>query len=143
MSPLQAAVLLPQWRRLSEMNHLRGETVRFLEAEVIPCLPRWEWLSKTETGVESSFYKIGWLAESTEHRGRLIAAAKEEGLPVGPGFRSMSACSTRRCDKPVETPRSDRLGERTVLLDHRALLLSPDRHGELADALLRLDQAAA
>jgi dTDP-4-amino-4,6-dideoxygalactose transaminase len=138
LSPLQAAVIGPQLDRLDELNHMRLRTVEFLQREVVPELSSWEWLSGTEAGVVPTHYKVAWLAESPGHRARILAAAEQEGLPLGPGFRALSRCSGRRCEKPVPTPLSDRLGECLFVLDHRALLLPKTRHGELAESLLRV-----
>ena len=85
-----------------------------------------------------AFYKFCWLAPSREIREQIIEHGTKRGLPLGEGFRSMSRCSSKRCRKPAPTPQSDILGERLVVMDHRALLISPQRHPELADALHEL-----
>jgi dTDP-4-amino-4,6-dideoxygalactose transaminase len=138
LSPLQAAVIGPQLERLGELNRLRLGTVEFLQREVVPQLDSWEWLSEIEAGVVPTHYKVAWIANSPEHRVRILAAAERESLPLGPGFRSLARCSARRCEKPVPTPLSDRLGECLFVLDHRALLLPQTRRGELAESLLRV-----
>lgn len=85
-----------------------------------------------------AFYKFCWLAPSPEIREQIIEHGTKRGLPLGEGFRSLSRCSSKRCRKPVPTPQSDILGERLVVMDQRALLISPQRHPELADALHEL-----
>mgnify|MGYP001824117808 CR=1 FL=1 len=142
LSPLQAAVIGPQLERLAELNRIRLSTVEFLQREVVAQLDSWEWLSQVEPDVVPTHYKVGWIADSPEHRDRILAAADQENLPLGPGFRSLSRCSARRCGKPVPTPLSDRLGECLFVLDHRALILPESRHGELAESLLRVCSAA-
>lgn len=141
LSPLQAAVIGPQLDRLGELNLIRKETVNFLQREVNPQLHGWQWQSLPQPGVEPAYYKVAWLASSAEHRARIVSAAEREQLPIGPGFRSLSRCSERRCRKPQSTPRADLLGDRLILLDHRALILAPSRWGDLAESLLRVSAA--
>jgi dTDP-4-amino-4,6-dideoxygalactose transaminase len=138
LSPLQAAVIDPQLDRLAEMNRLRRETALFLERQVNPHLSRWRWLSSRNANDDPAYYKVAWSAESGEHRQRIIGASEREGLPIGAAFRSMSGCSARRCRKPVATERSDEFGEKLFVLDHRALLVEPSRHAELAEYLQRV-----
>jgi perosamine synthetase len=142
LAPLQAAVIEPQFDRLDEMNRFRRETVDFIEREVNQRLSRWRWQSRNRENVSPAFYKITWTAETHEHRQRIIAAAQQEGLPVGAGFRSMSRCSERRCGKPVPTVRSDQLSETLFVLDHRALLVESSRHDQLAECLQKIHQSS-
>jgi dTDP-4-amino-4,6-dideoxygalactose transaminase len=138
LSPLQASVIAPQLDRLDELNQIRHRTVQFLEREVAAQLPRWRWILETSQDIQPAFYKLAWLAESSEHRGRIIEAGLREALPIGPGFRSMSRCSPRRCRKPIAIERADELSQRLVVLDHRALLLEPERHDQLVDCLRKV-----
>ena len=140
LAPLQAAVIEPQLLRLDEINRIRNETARFLQQELNPQLTRWRWESDSHENVHSAYYKVAWTAESNQHRQRIIAASQREGMPIGAGFRTMSGCSARRCRKPVSTIRSDQLSETLFVLDHRALLVEPSRHGELADSLQRIHE---
>lgn len=135
LSPLQAAVIQPQLDRLDEINGVRNETARFLQREVNPLMPRWRWLSQNDEHVRPAYYKVAWMAESSEHRERIIEASEREGIPIGAGFRSMSRCSERRCRKDVSLDQSDALSETVFVLDHSALLIEPKRRGELADFL--------
>jgi dTDP-4-amino-4,6-dideoxygalactose transaminase len=138
LAPLQAAVIEPQLERLDTLNRLRRETARFIEEQVNSLLSRWRWLSGACDQANQALYKVAWTAESDEHRDLIVAAGQQAGLPLGSGFRSMSRCSERRCRKPAATPRSDRLGERLFVLDHRALMIEPVRYGELADCLQQI-----
>ncbi|MGI9472285.1 MAG: DegT/DnrJ/EryC1/StrS family aminotransferase [Rubripirellula sp.] len=141
LSPLQAAVIAPQFDRLLDLNRMRAETARFLTDHVIPNLEGWEIVAAESGSTETpAHYKYAWMAASSEDRARVIQAGTEIGLPMGEGFRSMSGCSARRCRKPVETPWSDRFGERLVLLDHRALMIGSDRYQELAAAMVEVHQ---
>lgn len=142
LAPLQAAVLEPQLDRLDEMNQRRRETAEFIQQQVNPQLPRWSWLSRPTADTRPAYYKVAWIAESSEHRNRIVAVGEQAGLPIGVGFRSMSACSERRCRKPTETPNSDRLGERLLVLDHRALMIEPNQRAQLAECLVQVHEAS-
>jgi len=95
------------------------------------------------TSNNPAFYKFGWLAPSRDIREQIIKQGTKHGLPLGEGFRSMSRCSAKRCRKPVPTPHSDTLGERLVVMDQRALLISSQQLPELADALHELHHAVS
>ncbi len=140
LSPLQAASLLPQLQRLADCNRQRIETVRYLESQVIVQLESWRWLSGLTKSVSPAHYKVAWAVRSPEQRAAIISRAAEVGLPIGAGFRSMSRSSERRCRKPVALERATRLGETVLVLDHAALLLGQDRHQQLGDLLLQLEQ---
>lgn len=90
-----------------------------------------------------AFYKFCWLAPSREIRKHIIEHGTKLGLPLGEGFRSMSRCSEKRCRKPVPTPQSDTLGERLVVMDQRALLITPQQYPDLADALHELHRTVS
>ncbi len=138
LAPLQAAVINPQLDRLEQMNRCRDEVARYLQRDVNPRLSQWRWMSPERDGINPAYYKVAWMAQSSEHRQQIIEASEREGLPIGSGFRTMSGCSPRRCGKPVPTPRSDELSECLFVLDQRALLLKPPQRGELGEALRRV-----
>ena len=147
LSPLQAAVILPQLDRLEKLNRMRAKTVEFLSREVVSALNGWEAIgNRAAVGIRqeaalphpdftSAHYKYAWMVGSAGERRRVIQAGHELGLPLGEGFRSMSRCSDRRCRKPVPTPWSDQCGQRIVVLDHRALLIESSQYDSLAEAL--------
>lgn len=141
LSPLQAAVIGPQLDRLEQLNQTRLATATFVQDQLQSELTDWTWLSGIRPDVFPVFYKIAWLAASQDQRGRVLEVAERLSLPMGAGFRPLSSSSPRRCGKPVPTPRSDLLGQRLFVLDHRALLLPPSRHHELGAALRSLFRA--
>ncbi len=169
LGPLQAAVIDPQLDRLDELTQTRNATARFLREQVFPKITNWELLHSQENNVPAAaaetmnaethpphvgqspptlstsnipaFYKFCWLTPSSEIREQIIEQGRRLGLPLGEGFRSMSRCSSKRCQKPVPTPHSNALGERLVVMDQRVLLVSPKRYPELADALHELHRA--
>ena len=171
LGPLQAAVIDPQLDRLDELTRTRSLTARFLREQVFPKMTNWELLHAHETnlpvaatepknaathpippgqptpspstGYRPAFYKFCWLAPSSEIREQVIEHGSKLGLPLGKGFRSMSGCSSKRCRKPVPTPHSDALAERLVVMDQRALLISPNQYPALANALEELHQTVS
>ncbi len=138
MSPLAAAVVLPQLDRLDEMNMRRSETAVFLRDEVLPQLPHWTWASGGRD--VSAFYKVAFSVDSGQRRAAILAAAQQIGLPLGAGFRSAAGMSERRCRKPVPLAHAAAMGERLMVLDHRALLIDPQQRGELARLMLELER---
>ncbi len=143
MSPLQAAAVLPQLDLFDEINGSRNRTAEFIRHTVQPKLPSWKLLSIPAEGTTPTFYKLAWLAESGDHRDRIVSAASEFDLPIGVGLRDHSRVSQRRCRKPMSLDRSARNGERLFVLDQRALLCNEQQYEHLANALIRLhDQTA-
>ncbi|QDT05851.1 L-glutamine:2-deoxy-scyllo-inosose aminotransferase [Rubripirellula lacrimiformis] len=138
ISPLAAAVLHPQLDRLAEMNTRRSQTAVELRDQVFPHLAGVTWYSGQRD--ESAFYKVAFTVGSDQERLRVIDAAEAMGLPLGAGFRSLARTSPRRCRKPVSLDRSEMLGQRLVVLDHRALMIDPERRDELAAAIRSLLQ---
>jgi dTDP-4-amino-4,6-dideoxygalactose transaminase len=129
LSPLQAAVLPPQLERLDEMNAKRSETVRYL----VDALPEFDWVYLDRDQVDSAFYKLAW--KKTGSVGNISTTNDAAALPIGAGFRTSAGASDRRCRKPVPLDRSIELSETCCVLDHRALLVAPDRYDELAERL--------
>lgn len=121
LSALQCAVLLPQWSMLDELNHQRSA--------MVTRLTEWDWSAmgaapiKTQySGIRSAHYKLAFMPKDASQRAVLLRRFRESGLPVGEGFRSMHGTSERRSRKPVPLDHARELGERCVVLDHRALL---------------------
>ena len=68
----------------------------------------------------------------------VIEHGRAMGLPLGEGFRSMSSASAKRCRKIGSMPHAETLGERLVVMDHRALMTPPEHHDELRDSIHEL-----
>ncbi|MFU7559124.1 DegT/DnrJ/EryC1/StrS family aminotransferase, partial [Roseiconus sp. JC912] len=129
LSPLQAAVLLPQLDRVAECNQKRFDTVRRLLDEV-------DWIRQATFGVEpassATCYK---LALRCQNRNEVLNAISELGIPCGAGFRSMHRSSRRRCDRTEDLTRCQDLGDQLCLVDHRALLAEDDQQDWLIETL--------
>lgn len=125
LSSLQCAVLIPQLDYLAALNAKRQAAIARLENTSIY---NWRFLSPAVNEVSATHYKAAWLCDSTETRDQAIEQAKQMGLPMGVGFRSMSRSSERRCRKPLPLDRSLQLEQKIVLLDHAALLAGDAEH---------------
>ena len=135
MSPLQAAVLIPQLERAEAMRDRRNATWQLLRRERLTRYSGWEWLGGNCPDLITNPYKIAWLAESAEQRTAITSAAASIGLPIGEGYRSFAKMSDRRCRKIDHCASAAALGERLFVLDHRALLVESHRTDELLGAL--------
>ena len=135
MSPLQAAVLIPQLDRVEAMRDHRNATWQLLRRERLARYSGWKWLGGDCSDSITNPYKIAWLAESAEQRAAIISVAESIGLPIGAGYRSFAKVSDRRCRKIDHCGGAAVLGEQLFVLDHRALLVESHRTGELLDAL--------
>ena len=123
MSELQAAVVLPQLRRLNSDNQHRATSVERIRTHCQQ-LPGLQLV--TSEVAPSSFYKLAWRFDNAlspwKDRATLIQALAAEGFAVGEGFRGFARRSTRRCDKIGELRESQLAAEQTVLLHHPVLL---------------------
>lgn len=152
IGPLQCAAIQPQLQRLDDLNRARNLTAEFLRKNVFQELADWEVLTtsansrpqtpddpSTSTGSTiAAHYKFGWLTPSNERRQHVIEHGRAMGLPLGEGFRSMSSASAKRCRKIGSMPHAETLGERLVVMDHRALMTPPEHHDELRDSIHEL-----
>lgn len=121
LSALQCAVLIPQWSMLGELNHRRDAMASRLSERdwsAMAAVP----IKAHCSGIRRAHYKFALMAEDASHRAVLLQQFRALGMPVGEGFRSMHGTSERRSRKPVPLDHARELGERCVLLDHRALL---------------------
>lgn len=125
LSELQAAALLPQLKQLRRCNEIRKQTLASILNEV-------PWVSDSLCGPPPSItcYKLAVLSED---RDRLIERLLDQGIPAGPGYRSMHR--SRRCDKFGDLSRSRQLGDQVVVIDHRALLAESGAREWLVETL--------
>ena len=125
LSELQAAVLLPQLRKLEERNQAREQRA----AELLRLtLPLAKYIRPVGCREESrpAYYKLAWsfIAAETrpELRDLLLAKLQAAGVPLGIGFRGFTGRSKRRCQKHGKLQNSERLSHSTILLHHPILL---------------------
>ncbi len=158
LSELQAAVLLPQLRRLPAMNTARLERAARLRELVAPIAawrsPR-DW--RTDDQQRPAFYKLAWWFEPPANPatvptdGSLFAAATDAaaaakaarsiGLPLDTAFRGFADRSARRCRKADDLRYARRAAAGTLLLHHTELpAIGPDseRLGQLFQAVMEV-----
>mgnify|MGYP001471098288 FL=1 len=126
LSELQAAILLPQIEKLNKRNQIRSNNVRTLIKILHPfkgLIPR---TSIDEPDSEPSYYKVGFLYDSSYFDGlsreQWTAIMRAEGIAFDAGFRSLDKRSSQRCRKIGTLPRSSHAGACTVVLHHPILL---------------------
>jgi hypothetical protein len=170
LSELQAAVLLPQLRRLAAMNTERldrASHLRDLVAPIAAWRPPRDW--RASESQRPAFYKLAWWFEppeedspSTPENSTLpsafvagtdavtaATAAQSAGLPLDTAFRGFADRTARRCRKADDLRFARRAAARTLLLHHTALpAIGSDserlaqRFREVAETLTRSSTAA-
>lgn len=127
LSPLQAAVLIPQMELLPQATNRRYENAKIV-AEVLStsdwCSP--VRLAPADQAALPAFYKFGILITSEAvDREQFIQRASARGAEIGPGFRGFASRSSQRCRRINDLTYSRQAGEKTVLLHHRHLTANP------------------
>ncbi|QDV63312.1 UDP-4-amino-4-deoxy-L-arabinose--oxoglutarate aminotransferase [Crateriforma conspicua] len=145
ISTFQAAVLLPQLKKLADATIAREARVAQLLQSLSGRLDRWQ---RVAAPAESSnddvgcHYKIAWLVADESTRDHVIRLGQSNGVPLGQAFRSMHRSSPRRCDRPVPLNHSRQFGDRCVLLDHRAIASADFNADRLADRIAGIEKEA-
>ncbi len=135
LAALQAAAILPQLPRLTDINSIRAATVTALHQQTHHHFPEWTIFAELAPSVVPCYYKLAILVASSKQRARLVTLAQQLGIPLGEGFRSLHRLSDRRCRKRTPLTRSAMLGDRLCVLDHRALMIDPGCHHQMIAAL--------
>lgn len=143
LSPLQAAVLVPQLDRLHELNEQRNQRAGALRSFTQQHLTQWELPSFSAATAVSCHYKFAFLAPSSEQRQRIVHTASTWQWPIGEGFRSMHRASPNRCRKHSDLSGCEAYGERLFVLDHRALLFADNDWPQFLEWLKRLHDETA
>ncbi len=127
LSPLQAAVLIPQMELLSEATKQR-----YVNAKIVAeFLRASDWCSPARLAPADevalpAFYKLGmFITRDAVDREQFIQRASSRGAEIGPGFRGFASRSSQRCRRLNELKHSREAGIRTMLLHHRHLTASP------------------
>jgi len=127
LSPLQAAVLIPQMELLPEATHRRYENAKMVAEILNAC----DWCSPvrlvpTDPTALPAFYKFGiFITRDAIDREQVIQRANARGAEIGPGFRGFASRSSQRCRRMNELTHSRRAGMKTMLLHHRHLTANP------------------
>jgi dTDP-4-amino-4,6-dideoxygalactose transaminase len=159
LSELQAAVLLPQLKRLPEANAARltrAARLRDLLASSAAWRPPRDW--RGDDRQRPAFYKLAWWFEPAAREKTLAAdeltpvvsatdaaavahVARTAGLPLDTAFRGFADRSIRRCRKADDLRHSRRAASRTLLLHHTDLPAN-DSDGERLSTLFHAVAAA-
>lgn len=139
LSPLQAAVLIPQLQTLACDNAHRREAAEALRGRL-----RTSRLFQPgrlrSADAESAYYKLGLLITDPGFRDRVIALATQLQLRVGTGFRGFLKRSRNRCAAVSELAESHRCAAGTILIDHTSLGRSAVDGVAVAERLLWIEK---
>ena len=134
LSELQAAVLLPQARKLPERNARRLANVRHLAVGLtdVPGVRPFPF------GDGAAFYKLGFQYDAARFglpRGMLVAAMRAEGIALDEGFAAAHVGrSPRRYRRGSELAEVERAHQGCVILHHPVLLADADDMDGIAAA---------
>ncbi|MFN3153394.1 DegT/DnrJ/EryC1/StrS family aminotransferase [Bremerella sp.] len=121
LSELQAAVLIPQLKRLDETNQARWSQVQQLRE----LLASWDdYLRPIELRTDSrpAFYKHAWLAKSENLANVLARNAEQLDAPVSGGFHGFVKRPASQARKVGMLESAKEAASRTLLLHHPVLL---------------------
>jgi perosamine synthetase len=143
LSELQAALLVPQCRKLDERNRLRWDNVQAL-CEAIKGIPGMHPFVSASEEPLPVFYKLGFQFDATDFgmpRDRLIASLRAEGFALDEGFAAAHvARSPRRYRQGSSLSEAERAHQGCVILHHPILLEARDEVCQLAQALRKIYQ---
>lgn len=139
ISPLQAAVLIPQWQRLESWVELQNARLDQLIGSIANETPDWIWPTSSVAGQRRVHYKLPIrLREGLGmDLGGLIALATHQGLPVGEPFRVPRSVAPSR-GRVVSAVGARSAVSQTWVLDHRVLQGNEKTIDRLAEELRRL-----
>lgn len=141
MTQLQAALLLPQCRKLDERNLERWSNVQRLCAELAGVPGGRPFVTGDEPALPA-FFKVGLQYDADAFglpRGRLIEALRAEGYAVDEGFAPAHvARSPKRYRQGSALAEAERAGVGCVQLHHPLLLEPADALRDFAQAWQRI-----
>lgn len=140
LSELQAAVLLPQLKRLRERNDQRAVSVDRLLSQLneVHCLKP---LKNVAARSSPAYYKLGFqfdAAASGQTRADCIVAAQAEGVAIDAGFRGFTLRSEKRCRVAGDLTECRRAAESSLVLHHPVLLQPSETIDRVALALRKV-----
>ncbi|MFM2000966.1 MAG: L-glutamine:scyllo-inosose aminotransferase [Planctomycetota bacterium] len=141
ISPLQAAVLIPQWQRLESWVELQNARLDQLIESIAKQTPNWLWPTTSVPSERRVHYKLP--IRLREGAGvdlaGLIALATHQGLPAGEPFRVPGSVAASR-GRVVSAVEARSAVSQTWVLDHRVLQGDEKTIDRLAEELQRLYQ---
>ena len=141
LSQLQAAALLPQLELLNSRNSTRLERVQQLLTALEPIRVLKPLQQVVDANIESSFYKLPWLIETTGNdwtRNEFINAIQAEGVSIDAGFRGFTRRSVKRCRQHGSLINSRIAAQQTLILHHPILLESETMVQLAAEAITKV-----
>lgn len=131
LSELQAAVLVPQLKRLEERNQQRAIAAARLASQ-LTAAPQIIAPFEHRPDSAPAYYKLGMLyrpsceatdqATALQRRQRFISAVQAEGVAIDAGFRGFANRSTSRCRTFGLLANARRAAQATLVLHHPVLL---------------------
>ncbi len=141
MTELQAALLVPQLKRLDERNELRWRNVQLLCAALADVLGVRPFVTPGEAA-QPAFYKLGIQLDQVAFglpRKKLITALQSEGFAVDEGFATAHiARSPRRFRQGTTLDEASSAHANCIQLHHPILLEAPEALRELAHSWQRI-----
>ena len=129
LSQLQAAALIPQFKKLAARNQVRNDRAEKLCQAVAPIEILQGMQQVVQQEFETCFYKLPWLIEINRAdwtRDEFIQAIQAEGVAIDVGFRGFTRRSAKRCRHQGALINSRIAAQQTVILHHPVLLESED-----------------
>lgn len=141
LSELQAAVLLPQLKKLDERNRRRGENVRHL-LDALAGVPELKPMCKALRESAPAFYKLGFQYDASSfglQRARFVDAIRAEGIALDEGFAAGHVGRSPRRFRQVGTlAEATRAHEGCVVLHHPVLLEGPASIEQIGAAVRKI-----
>jgi dTDP-4-amino-4,6-dideoxygalactose transaminase len=152
LSELQAAVLIPQLKKLDHQNRIRSENVQFLEKELsqFSGLTLFRNIQANQSNENSSpgYYKVGFQYDPDEFsrldRNSFCKAVQAEGIAIFPGFRSFHCIhSSRRFQKTGPLEQATLADHNCAVLHHPVLLKTEIEINKIVQAISKIKKHAA
>src|SRR5262245_42305259 len=145
LSQLQAAVLIPQVRKLPEMTALRHEHVQQL-VEALRDVPGLRPFRNELPDSRPAYFKVGFFLDEDAFgvpRDLFVKAMRAEGIAFDPGFRALHIGRTASRYKATESlVHAQTAGRSVVCLHHPVLSLGPEAVEEVVVAIRRINRNA-
>jgi dTDP-4-amino-4,6-dideoxygalactose transaminase len=146
LSDLQAAVLVPQLRKLPEMTARRHDRVRQL-LDAIPGIPGLRPFGPEPLESRPAYYKLGFFLDEDAFglsRGLFVKALRAEGIAFDPGFRALHVGrAPARYRATGSLTHAETTGRTVVGLHHPVLSLGPADIDQVAAAIRKTYRNAA
>ena len=141
LSELQAAVLLPQLKKLDERNRRRAANVERLVTQLRD-VPGLTPFANTPDSGAPAYYKLGLQLDAATlglSRAAFLAAVQAEGVALAEGFAaSHMGRSPRRYRRGTDLAEAERAHHSCVVLHHPVLLGEPDEVDAVAHAVRKV-----